>query len=208
MIHVCIAWYDVWITLCMNFLLHFLKKTFELFPNSLLFRIHGIILLWFFFYFFLNHFFGLIFLLTNIFLIISFETLFEWHAWNCQGLGKAWMRWWRLTGEFPNLNWSRGTKYVWAFPVIDGMKEMMGTSKKKLPLVWEPRMVLGCKSAFDFSQLRRLKNDEVFTSCPHNVIRVFNVNKCPNSKWMMGIYESQTKWLPQFGFGIDKDGLC
>jgi len=25
---------------------------------------------------------------------------------------------------------------------------------------------------------------------------------------MMGIYESQTKWLPQFGFGIDKDGLC
>jgi len=23
----------------------------------------------------------------------------------------------------------------------------------------------------------------------------------------MGIYESQTKWMPQFGFGIDKDGL-
>jgi len=23
----------------------------------------------------------------------------------------------------------------------------------------------------------------------------------------MGIYELQTKWLPQIGFGIDKDGL-
>jgi len=34
-----------------------------------------------------------------------------------------------------------------------------------------------------------------------NVIRVFNVNKCPNS-------ESQTKGRPQFGFGIDKDRLC
>jgi len=41
-----------------------------------------------------------------------------------------------------------------------------------------------------------------------DVITKFNVNKCPNSKWMMGIYESQTKWLPQFGFVIDKDGLC
>jgi len=29
------------------------------------------------------------------------------------------------------LNWSQGTKFVWAFPVIDGMKKMMGTSKKK-----------------------------------------------------------------------------
>jgi len=37
---------------------------------------------------------------------------------------------------------------------------------KNLPLVWEPRMVLGCKSMFDFSQLKRLKNDEVFTSYP------------------------------------------
>jgi len=26
-----------------------------------------------------------------LFLIISFETLFQWHAWNCQGLEKAWM---------------------------------------------------------------------------------------------------------------------
>jgi len=41
-----------------------------------------------------------------------------------------------------------------------------------------------------------------------NVITIFNVNKCPSSKSMMGIYELQTKWLPQFGFGIDKDGLC
>jgi len=40
-----------------------------------------------------------------------------------------------------------------------------------------------------------------------NVIIVFNANKCPNSEWMMGIYELQTKLLPQFGFGIDKDGL-
>jgi len=29
----------------------------------------------------------------------------------------------------------------------------------------------------------------------------------PNSEWMMGIYELQTKWLSQFGFGIGKDGL-
>ena len=52
--------------------------------------------------FFSNHFFGLISLLTNtFFLIISFETLFEWYPWNCQGLEKAWMRWWRLTRELP-----------------------------------------------------------------------------------------------------------
>jgi len=29
----------------------------------------------------------------------------------------------------------------------------------------------------------------------------------PKSEWMMGIYELQTKWMPQFGFGIDKDWL-
>jgi len=40
-----------------------------------------------------------------------------------------------------------------------------------------------------------------------NVITIFDVNKCPNSEWMIGIYELQTKWLPQFGFEIDKDGL-
>ena len=40
-----------------------------------------------------------------------------------------------------------------------------------------------------------------------NVIIVFNVNKCPNSEWMMGIYELQTKWLPQLRVEIDKDGL-
>jgi len=43
--HACMTWYDVWI-----FLLHFfLKKKFEFIPISLLFLIHGIILLWFFF---------------------------------------------------------------------------------------------------------------------------------------------------------------
>ena len=41
-----------------------------------------------------------------------------------------------------------------------------------------------------------------------NVITIFNVNECPNLDWMMGIYELQTTWLPQFGCEIDKDGLC
>jgi len=93
-----------------------LKTIFELNPISLLFSIHGIILLWYFFYFFLNHFFGLINLLTNIFLIISFKTLFEWHAWNCQGLGKAWMRWWRLTRELPQFELVSGHKICLSFP--------------------------------------------------------------------------------------------
>jgi len=41
-----------------------------------------------------------------------------------------------------------------------------------------------------------------------NVITIFDVNKCLDSDWMMGIYELQTKWLSQFECGIDKDGLC
>jgi len=109
MTHVCMTWYDVWIFFCI-----FLNK-FELFPISLLFRIHGIILLWYFLLF-LNHFFGLINLLTNIFLIISFETLFEWHAWNCQGLGKVWMRWWRLTRELPRFELVSRHKMCLGFP--------------------------------------------------------------------------------------------
>ena len=41
-----------------------------------------------------------------------------------------------------------------------------------------------------------------------NVIIICNVNKCLNlEEWMMGIYELQKKWSPQFGFGIDKDEL-
>jgi len=50
----------------------FLKTIFELILISLLFLIHGVILLWFFFTF-LNHFLGLINLLTNTFLIISLK---------------------------------------------------------------------------------------------------------------------------------------
>jgi len=63
---------------CMNYLMYefsfiFKKKNkFELFPISILFRIHGIILLWYFFTF-SNHFLGLINLLTNTFLIISLK---------------------------------------------------------------------------------------------------------------------------------------
>jgi len=80
--HVCMTWYDVWI-----FLLHF-------FENNIWIDSHFIVISnsWnhstlIFFYFsksfpwsnqftnkhFFNHF---------------FETLFEWHAWNCQGLEK------------------------------------------------------------------------------------------------------------------------
>jgi len=169
----------------MNFSFHFFKNKFELFPISWLFRIHEIILLWFFFTF-SNHFFGLISLLTNTFLIISFKILFEWHSWNCQGLEKAWMRWWRLTRELPQLELVSGHKMCLGFPSYWWYEENDGDFKKKLSLVWEPRMVLGCKSVFEFFQLRRLKNDEVFISCP-NVIIVFDVYKFPNSEWIMGI---------------------
>jgi len=156
MTHVCMNWYDVWIFYVWIFFAFFFEKKFELFPISLLFWIHGIILLWYFFTF-SNHFFGPISLLTNtFFLIISFETLFEWHPWKCQRLEKAWMMWWRLTRKLPRFELVLGQKCVWAFLVINGMKEMMGTSKK-LPLVWEPRMVVGCQGMFDFSQMRKKK---------------------------------------------------
>ena len=69
-----------------------------------------------FFLLFLNNFFGLINLLTNTFLIISFETLFEWHAWNCQGLEKVWMRWWRLIRELPQFELVSGHKMCLGFP--------------------------------------------------------------------------------------------
>jgi len=75
--------------------------------------------------------------------------------------------------------------------VIDGMKKMMRTSK--ICLSMRDRMVLGCKSMFDFSQMRRLKKMMRSLQVAPNVITIFNVNKCPKSKRMMGIYESQTK---------------
>jgi len=112
MTHVCMTWYDVSNTLCMN-----IYFAFFLIPISLLFRIHGIILLWYFFTF-SNNFFGLINLLMNTFLIISFETLFEWHPWNCQGLEKAWMRWWRLTRELPQFELVSGHKMCLGFPQL------------------------------------------------------------------------------------------
>jgi len=115
MTHVCMTWYDVSNTLCMNFSFAFFLKQFELIPISLLFRIHGIILLWYFFTF-SNHLFGLINLLTNIFLIVYFKTLFEWHPWNCQGLKKAWIRWWRLTRELPQFELVSGYKMCLGFP--------------------------------------------------------------------------------------------
>ena len=63
-----------------------------------------------------NHFFGLISLLTKLFLIISFETLFEWHAWNCQGLEKVWMRWWRLSRNLPQFELVSWHKMCLGFP--------------------------------------------------------------------------------------------
>jgi len=112
MTYVCMTWYDVWI-----FLLHFFENKFELILISLLFRIHEIIQLWYFFTF-SNHLFGLISLLTNIFFIISFETLFELHAWNWQGLEKVWMRWWRITREFSQFELVSGHKMCLGFPYI------------------------------------------------------------------------------------------
>jgi len=50
-----------------------------------------------FFYFFKSFLWSNQFTNKYFFLIISFETLFEWHPWNCQGLGNAGMRWWLLT---------------------------------------------------------------------------------------------------------------
>jgi len=94
-----------------------------------------------------------------------FETLFEWHAWNCQELEKVWIRWWRLTRELPQFELVSGHKMCLGFPNYGWYEENDWDLKKKLPLVWKPRMVLGCKSMFDFSQMRRLKNDGVFTSC-------------------------------------------
>ena len=71
-------------------------------------------------------------------------------------------------------------------------------------------LVLGHKMCLGFPQLlmvwRKWWGLQKFAP---SVITVFNVNKCPSSEWIiMGIYELQTKWLPQFGFGIDKNGLC
>ena len=96
MTHVCMAWYDVWIALCMNFLLHFFKKHSNCSPFHCYFLIHGVILLWYFFYFFKSFPWSNQFTNKHFFNHF-FETLFEWHAWNCQGLEKVWTRWWRLT---------------------------------------------------------------------------------------------------------------
>jgi len=54
----------------------------------------------------------------HFFSIISFETLFEWHPWNCQGLEKAWMRWWRLTRELPHFELVSGHKMCLGFPKL------------------------------------------------------------------------------------------
>ena len=152
----------VWCMKCMNFPFVFFWKQIWIDPHFIIISNswnHST--LNFFFFTFPNHFFGLISLLPNtFFLITSFETLFEWHQWNCQGLEKAWMRWWRLTRELPQF-----TKIVWAFPCYWWYEENDGDFKS-LPFVWEPRMVLGYKRVFGFSQLRKLKNNEVFTSCP------------------------------------------
>jgi len=72
----------VWISLW-----HFFENQFELIPISLLFQIHGIILLWILFFTFLNHFFGIISLLTN--------TFFNHFLWNtiwmtCMKLPRTW----------------------------------------------------------------------------------------------------------------------
>ena len=158
--HVCMTWYDVWI-----FLLHFffennirIDSHFIVISNS---WSHSTLIL---FFTFLNHFLGLINLLTNYFFNHFFETLFEWHAWNCQGLEKVWMRWWRLTRELSQFELVLGHKMCLGFPqLLMVWRKWWGL--QKLPRVWEPRMVLGCKSVFDFSQMRRLKNDGVFTSC-------------------------------------------
>jgi len=107
-----------------------LKTIFELILISLLFLIHGVILLWFFFYFsksfswsnqftkkhFFNHF---------------FETLFEWHTWNSQGLEKVWMRWWRLIRELPQFELVSGHKMCLGFPSYGWYEENDGNLKKK-----------------------------------------------------------------------------
>ena len=119
-----------------------------------------------FFFYFSKSFLRSNQLLTKHFLIIYFKTLFEWHAWNCQGFVKVWKRWWRLTRELPQFELVSGkTKCVWVFPNY-WWYERNDRDFKNLPLVWEPRMVLRYKSVFGFFQLRRVKNDEVFTSCP------------------------------------------
>ena len=110
MTHVCMVWYDVWIFFCISFKNIWIVPHFIVIFNS--WNYSTLI----FFYCFLNNFFGLINLLTNIFLIISFETLFEWHAWNCQGLGNAWMRWWRLTRKLPQFELVSGDKICLGFP--------------------------------------------------------------------------------------------
>jgi len=62
MSHVCMTWYDVWI-----FLLHFFENNIRIDSHFIVISNswnHSTLI---FFYFFLNHFFGLINLLTNIF---------------------------------------------------------------------------------------------------------------------------------------------
>jgi len=111
--HVCMTWYGVWI-----FLLQFFENKFELIPISLLFWIHGIILLWFFFYFFLKLFLWSNQFTNKHFFNHFFETLLELHTWNCQWLEKLWMRWWRLTRELPQFELVSGHKICLGFPQL------------------------------------------------------------------------------------------
>jgi len=147
MTHVCLNWYDVW--KCMNFSFAFFWKQVQIDLHFIVILISWNNSTFKFLFTFPNHFFGLISLLTKLSLIISFETLFEWHAWNCQGLEKAWMRWWRLSRKLPQFELVSWHKMCWAFP---SYWWYAGNDRdfKNLPLVWEPRMVLLCKNVFNF----------------------------------------------------------
>jgi len=138
------TWYDVWNTLCINFSFSFF------FWKQIRIDLHFIIIsnswnhstLIFFFYFSKPY----------LFLMISFETLFEWHAWNCQGLENAWMRWWRLTRKIPQFKLVSGHKMCLVFPNY-WWYEGNDRDFKNLRLVWEPRIVLRCKLTTLFLQL-------------------------------------------------------
>ena len=97
------------------FLLHFFENKFEFILISLLFRIHGIILPWFFLFTFQNHFFGLISLLTCMKFPKTWKGLDEVVKIN-YGVGPIWIG-------------LRAQNMFGLYLVIDGMKEMMGTSK-------------------------------------------------------------------------------
>jgi len=156
------AWYDAWNALCMNFPFVYFRKQIRIDPHFIVISNswnHSTLN----FFTFSNHFFGLISLLTNTFLIIFLKHYLNDMHEIAKGL---------LTRELPQFELVSGHKMCLGFPSWGGGK--MIRSSQVAP----------------------------------NVINIFNISKCPNSKWMMRIYESQTKWLPQFGFEIDKDGLC